>query len=65
VNVLAAEGDLSPAPTGELQKLSFRVWSASGDRQSLIASRQSSDLSPVLLWLAAFAFAAELLLLAL
>jgi hypothetical protein len=63
VNVLAAEGDLAQAPANALKKQGYQVWSA--DRQSPIASRQSSDLSPLLLWLAALAFAAELLLLAL
>ncbi|MBN2465501.1 BatA domain-containing protein [candidate division WOR-3 bacterium] len=65
VNVFAAEGDLTQVPTGKLEKLGYRVWSASDSRQSPIANRQSSDLSPVLLWIAALAFAAELLLLAL
>jgi hypothetical protein len=39
------------------------VLTASANQQSPIANRRSSDLSPLLLWLAAFAFAAELLLL--
>ncbi|HTW91091.1 MAG TPA: VWA domain-containing protein [bacterium] len=64
VNVLAAEGDLSPFPADSLKTLGYQVLPVSADRQSPIANRQSSDLSPVLLWLAAFAFAAELLLLA-
>ncbi len=64
VNVLAAEGDLTQTPTDSLRNQGFQVLSAA-DRQSPIANRQSSDLSPLLLWLAALAFAAELLLLAL
>jgi len=64
VNVLAAEGDLTQASADELRKQGYQVLSASAGRQSPIANRQSSDLSPLLLWLAAFAFAAELLLLA-
>lgn len=63
-NVLAAEGDLTMASADALRKQGFQVLSASSTRQSPIANRQSSDLSPLLLWLAAFAFAAELLLLA-
>jgi hypothetical protein len=65
VNVLAAEGDLSQTPADVLRKQGYQVLSAPGNRQSPIANRQSSDLSPLLLWLAALAFAAELLLLAL
>ena len=65
VNVLAAEGDLAQAPADALKKQGYQIWSAADSRQSPIANRQSSDLSPALLWLAAFAFAAELLLLAL
>jgi len=65
VNVLAAEGDLTPAPSDSLHRQGYQVWSVSANRQSPIANRQSSDLSPLLLWLAALAFAAELLLLAL
>ncbi len=57
VNVLAAEGDLTMASADALRRQGFQVQSAS-------SNRQSSDLSPLLLWLAAFAFAAELLLLA-
>ena len=64
VNVLAAEGDLTQAPADALRKQGYQVWSASANRGSPIANRQSSDLSPILLWLAAFSFAAELLLLA-
>ncbi len=63
VNVLAAEGDLTPTSPDALRKQGYQVLSA--NQQSPIANRQSSDLSPLLLWLAAFAFAAELLLLAL
>ena len=65
VNVLAAEGDLTLASADALKKLGYQVLSASANQQSPIVNRQSSDLSPLLLWLAAFAFAAELLLLAL
>jgi hypothetical protein len=64
VNVLAAEGDLSRAPADALRKQGYQVLSAAGSQQSAIYNLKSSDLSPVLLWLAAFAFAAELLLLA-
>jgi hypothetical protein len=64
VNVLAAEGDLTQAPPAVLRKQGYQVWSAPASRQSPIANRRSSDLSPILLWLAALAFAAELLLLA-
>jgi hypothetical protein len=64
VNVLAAEGDLTQASADALKKLGYQVLSASANQQSPIVNRQSSDLSPLLLWLAAFAFAAELLLLA-
>jgi hypothetical protein len=65
VNVLAVEGDLTQASPDALRKQGYQVIFASADRQSPIVNRQSSDLSPLLLWLAAFAFAAELLLLAL
>ncbi len=65
VNVLAAEGDPAQASTDALRRQGYQVWSSGDNRQSPIANRQSSDLSPVLLWLAALAFAAELLLLAL
>jgi hypothetical protein len=65
VNVLAAEGDLAQAPADALKKQGYHVLSAADNRQSPVANRQSSDLSPLLLWLTAFAFAAELLLLAL
>jgi hypothetical protein len=65
VNVLAAEGDLTLASADALKKLGYQVLSASDNQQSPIVNRQSSDLSPLLLWLAALAFAAELLLLAL
>jgi hypothetical protein len=65
VNVLAAEGDLAQAPADALRKQDYQVWSASANLQSAIYNLKSSDLSPALLWLAAFAFAAELLLLAL
>ena len=65
VNVLAAEGDLTQAPADALRKQGYQVWSASANLQSAIYNLKSSDLSPALLWLAAFAFAAELLLLAL
>jgi hypothetical protein len=64
VNVLAAEGDLTLASADALKKLGYQVLSASDNQQSPIVNRQSSDLSPLLLWLAALAFAAELLLLA-
>ncbi len=60
VNVLAAEGDLAQAPADALRKQGYQV-----SRNSQLATRNSSDLAPALLWLAAFAFAAELLLLAL
>jgi hypothetical protein len=63
VNVLAAEGDLAQASADALRKQGFQVLTASANQQSPIANRRSSDLSPLLLWLAAFAFAAELLLL--
>jgi hypothetical protein len=65
INVLAAEGDLSQAAADALREQGYQVWSSGDNRQSPIANRQSSDLSPLLLWLAALAFAAELLLLAL
>jgi hypothetical protein len=65
VNVLAAEGDLSQAPADALRKQGYQVLSASANLESRIYNLESSDLSPLLLWLAAFAFAAELLLLAL
>ncbi len=65
VNVLAAEGDLTPASADMVRKQGYQVWSSGDNRQSPIADRQSSDLSPLLLWLAAFAFAAELALLSL
>jgi hypothetical protein len=65
VNVLAAEGNLSQTPAEALRKQGYQVLPASPDRRSPISNRQSSDLSPLLLWLAAIAFAAELLLLAL
>ncbi len=65
VNVLAAEGDLTQTPADALRKQGYQVWSASASRNSQLATRNSSDLAPALLWLAAFAFAAELLLLAL
>jgi hypothetical protein len=65
VNVLAAEGDLARVPADSLRKQGYQIWSASGNLQSEIHNLKSSDLSPVLLWLAAIAFAAELLLLAL
>ena len=65
VNVLAAEGDLTRTPADVLRKQGYQVWSASGSRNSQLATRNSSDLAPALLWLAAIAFAAELLLLAL
>ncbi len=64
VNVPPAEGDLTQASSDALKKQGFRVWTASANRQSPVANRQSSDISPVLLWLAALAFAAEMLLLA-
>ena len=64
VNVLAAEGDLTQASPDALRKQGYQVLSVSNDQQSPIVNRQSSDLSPLLLWLAALAFAAELLLLA-
>jgi hypothetical protein len=64
VNVLAAEGDLTQASADALRKQGYRVLSISNNQQSPIANRKSSDLSPLLLWLAALAFAAELLLLA-
>jgi hypothetical protein len=65
VNVLPAEGDLTQASPDALARQGYQVLPASSNLQSTIANRQSSDLSPLLLWLAAFAFAAELLLLAL
>jgi hypothetical protein len=65
VNVLAGEGDLAQASADALRKQDYQVWSASANLQSAISNLKSSDLSPALLWLAAFAFAAELLLLAL
>jgi hypothetical protein len=65
VNVLAAEGDLAQTPADALRKQGYQVWSAYGSRNSQLATRNSSDLTPALLWLAAIAFAAELLLLAL
>ncbi len=65
VNVLAAEGDLAQAPADALRKQGYQVLSASANQQSAIYNLKSSDLSPLLLWLAALAFAAELLLLAL
>ncbi len=65
VNVLAAEGDLSQIPIDALRKQGYQVLSAAGNQQSAIYNLKSSDVSPLLLWLAAFAFAAELLLLAL
>ncbi len=65
VNVLAAEGDLATASADELRKQGYRILFTAANQQSPIANRRSSDLSPLLLWLAAFAFAAELLLLAL
>ncbi len=65
VNVLAAEGDLAQASADALRKQGYQVWSVSASRNSQLATRNSSDLAPALLWLAAFAFAAELLLLAL
>lgn len=65
VNVLGAEGDPAQTPADALRKQGYHVLSAADNRQSPVANRQSSDLSPLLLWLAAFAFAAELLLLAL
>jgi hypothetical protein len=65
VNVLAAEGDLAQAPADALRKQGYQVWSTSASSNSQLASRNSSDLAPALLWLAALAFAAELLLLAL
>jgi len=64
VNVLAAEGDLSRVSVEALRKQGYQVLSASANRQSPVANRQSSDLTPLLLWLAALAFAAEMLLLA-
>jgi hypothetical protein len=65
VNVPAAEGDLAQAPADVLRKQGFQILSASANLQSEIYNLKSSDLSPILLWLAAIAFAAELLLLAL
>jgi hypothetical protein len=65
VNVVAAEGDLTQLPADSLRKLGYEVLAASANRQSSIYDRKSSDLSPALLWLAALAFATELLLLAL
>jgi hypothetical protein len=64
VNVLAVEGDLTQASPDALRKQGYQVLSVSSGQQSPIVNRQSSDLSPLLLWLAALAFAAELLLLA-
>jgi hypothetical protein len=64
VNVLAAEGDLTQASADALRKQGYQVLSASANQQSTIHNLKSSDLSPLLLWLAAFAFAVELLLLA-
>lgn len=64
VNVLAAEGNLSQAPVDSIRRQGYQVLSVSGNPASGSYSLESSDLSPVLLWLAAFAFAAELLLLA-
>lgn len=63
VNVLAAEGDLSQTPVDALKKQGYQVLSISANQQSEIYNLKSSDLSPLLLWLAALAFAAELLLL--
>jgi len=57
VNVLASEGNLTQASADALKKQGYQFLSTS-------VHRQSSDLSPLLLWLAALAFAAELLLLA-
>jgi hypothetical protein len=65
VNVLAAEGDLTQSPADALKRQGYQVLSASANQQSAIYNLKSSDLSPLLLWLAALAFAAELLLLAL
>jgi hypothetical protein len=65
VNVLAAEGDLTATSVDALKEQGYQTWAATGGHQSPVAGRRSSDFSPVLLWLAAFAFAAELLLLAL
>jgi hypothetical protein len=65
VNVLAAEGDLTQASIDALRKQGYQVLSPSASRQSAIYNLKSADLSPLLLWLAALAFAAELLLLAL
>ncbi len=65
VNVLAAEGDPSQTPADVLRKQGYQVLSASANLQSAIYNLKSADLSPLLLWLAALAFAAELLLLAL
>ena len=65
VNVLAAEGDPSQTPADVLRKQGYQVLSASANLQSAIYNLRSADLSPLLLWLAALAFAAELLLLAL
>ena len=64
VNVLAAEGDLAMASADALRKQGYEVLLPSGNLQSAIYNLKSSDLAPLLLWLAAFAFAAELLLLA-
>jgi hypothetical protein len=55
VNHDPAEGDLARAGEEELKRRGLAVTRSAG--------RTGSDLSPVLLWLAAFAFAAELLLL--
>jgi hypothetical protein len=63
--VLAAEGDLAEAQAAELTKLGYRVLSVPDTLKSANYNLKSSDLSPALLWLAAIAFAAELLLLAL
>ena len=65
VNVFAAEGDLTPASVDALRKQGYQVRTAATGDQSPVAGRQSSDLTPALLWLAAIAFAAELLILAL
>jgi hypothetical protein len=64
VNVLADEGDLTQVSADALRKQGYQVLSAAGKQQSEISNLKSSDLSPLLLWLAAVAFAAELLLLA-
>jgi hypothetical protein len=55
VNVLPGEGDLTRADPAKLIARGLRVASGAVER--------SSDLVPLLLWLAALAFAAELLLL--